>query len=61
MTETQTTTWHYKNLRIPTREEFYRNFGGVIYPSDFNTDNRGKNNNNGSIIAARIESDFRRK
>lgn len=61
MTKAQTTTQHYKTLRIPTREEFYRNFGGVIYPSDFNTDNRGNNNNSGSIIAARIESDYRHK
>lgn len=36
-------------------------FGGVIYPSDFNTDYRGKDNINGSTIAARIESDFRRE
>ena len=29
-------------------------FGGLIYPSDFNTDYRGKDNNNGSQIASRI-------
>lgn len=34
-------------------------FGGVIYPSDFNTDNRGKNNTYGSPIAKRIISDQR--
>lgn len=34
-------------------------FGGKIYFSDFNTDYRGKDNINGSSIAARIESDMR--
>lgn len=32
-------------------------FGGLIFPSDFNTDHRGKNNKNGSPIASRIISD----
>jgi hypothetical protein len=32
-------------------------FGGKIYLSDFETDYRGKNNTNGSIIAQRIISD----
>lgn len=59
MIETKTTTWNHNNLHIPTREEFHRNFGGIIYQSDFNTDYRGKDNTNGSIIAARIESDYR--
>ena len=36
-------------------------FGGLIYSSDFNTDYRGKDNTHGSIIASRIESDFRRE
>ena len=36
-------------------------FGGVIYPSDFNTDYRGKDNTNGSQIASRIETDRRRE
>ena len=34
-------------------------FGGIIYPSDFNTDYRGKDNTNGSLIAQRIERDKR--
>ncbi len=33
-------------------------FGGIIYQSDFETDYRGKDNNNGSSIAQRIVSDF---
>ena len=47
-----------------TTETFDRehtHFGGTIYTSDFNTDYRGKDNINGSSIAARIESDFRRE
>lgn len=36
-------------------------FGGIIYPSDFNTHYRGKNNTNGSQIASRIETDWRRE
>lgn len=32
-------------------------FGGIIYYSDFNTDYRRENNNNGSSIAQRIISD----
>lgn len=32
-------------------------FGGIIYPSDFNTDYRRKNNTNGSPIANRIAND----
>ncbi len=47
-------------------ETFYRtgthkidrsSFGGIIYPSDFNTDHRGKGNLYGSYIANRIISD----
>lgn len=34
-------------------------FGGYIYPSDFNTDYRGKDNPKGSPIARRILSDQR--
>lgn len=36
-------------------------FGGLIYPSDFNTDYRGKDSTNGSQIASRIEADRRRE
>lgn len=61
MTETKTITRTHNKLHSSTREEFHRNFGGVIYQSDFNTDYRGLGNINGSIIAARIESDRRRE
>lgn len=61
MAELQTTTQHYNKLHIPNREEFHRKFGGTVYQSDFNTDYRGKDNEDGSHIAARIESDYRRE
>ena len=34
-------------------------FGGIIYPSDFNTESRGKPRVNGSLTANRIAQDFR--
>lgn len=34
-------------------------FGGIILPSDFHTDYRGKNNTNGSSIARRIIGDHK--
>lgn len=34
-------------------------FGGVIYPSDFNTESRGKPHTNGSLTASRIAQDLR--
>lgn len=44
------------------RKENYKvdrsSFGGLIYPSDFNTDFRGRDRTNGSIIAKRIMSDL---
>lgn len=49
-------------------ETFYRignyntdptRFGGLIHYSDFNTDFRGKDNTDGSEIAARIMSDMK--
>lgn len=42
-----------------TFDKEHIHFGGKIYPSDFNTNYRGKDSTNGSSIAARIESDFR--
>ena len=49
-------TGNYKTERF---DKEHRHFGGLIYPSDFNTDYSGKDNTNGSTIAYRIESDFR--
>ncbi len=48
--------------KINTRGLFDKkhfHFGGKVYLSDFNTSVRGRDNFNGSSIAARIESDFR--
>lgn len=42
-------------------EADHTKFGGLIFPSDFNTDNRGKNNYGGSTIAIRIEADRQRE
>lgn len=36
-------------------------FGGLIFPSDFNTNYREKTNTYGSQIASRIEADQRRE
>ena len=51
------------HLKIKTErfDKEHRHFGGIIYPSDFNTDYTGKNNTTGSAIASRIRSDFRRE
>lgn len=59
MTEAKTATQNHGTLHIPTREEFHRHYGGKIYQSDFNMDCKRNSNTNGSIIASRIESDYR--
>lgn len=51
----------HKTNRYGIYEVDYTKFGGIIYPSDFNTDYRGKDSINGSQIASRIESDQRRE
>ncbi len=50
-----------KTNRYGIYEVDYTKFGGLIFPSDFNTDYRGKDNTNGSSIASRIETDRRRE
>lgn len=50
-----------KTNRYGIYEIDHTKFGGLIYPSDFNTDNRGKNNYGGSTIAIRIETDRQRE
>lgn len=46
-----------------TKTNFYKpdhtHFGGIIYLSDFETEWKGKKNQNGSIIASRIAGDKR--
>lgn len=46
-------------LKTTTCTVNHRTFGGIIYHSDFNTDDRSKYNKNGSTIAQRIISDKR--
>lgn len=47
----------HKTNRYGIYEVDHTKFGGIIYPSDFNTDYRGKDNTYGSKIAERIEAD----
>lgn len=44
---------------INTRDARHTTFGGYVFPSDFNTDNRGKNEPKGSPVARRIAFDQR--
>lgn len=39
----------------------HKHFGGIIFPSDFNTDLRGNDNIYGSSIAQRIHYDLKRE
>lgn len=41
------------------KTENHNTFGGIIFASDFNTDYRGKDSQNGSSIASRILSDWK--
>lgn len=45
--------------QTPNSYTDHSTFGGLIYPSDFETDYRGKDNTKGSPIAQRIASDQR--
>lgn len=53
-------TENHNTLHIPSKEEFHRHFGGYVYVSDFNTE-YNHSSANGSEIASRIESDYRRE
>ena len=46
-------------IRTPYCKTDHTRFGGIIYPTDFETKRREKNNQNGSLIASRIISDRR--
>ena len=51
------TNYYYKT---PTKtHKDPARFSGIIYASDFETDYRGNDNINGSIIAQRIMADWR--
>lgn len=53
-------TENHNKLHIPSREEFHRHFGGIVYGSDFNTE-YNHSSACGSEIASRIENDYRRE
>lgn len=44
--------------KTETFDKEHIHVGGKIYQSDFNTDYRGNDNTNGSVIASRIAADF---
>lgn len=48
-----------KNYGVLNKKPDHSRYGGRIYSYDFETEYRGKDNNNGSTIAARIAQDFR--
>ncbi|MCH5256463.1 MAG: hypothetical protein J1D87_04180 [Lachnospiraceae bacterium] len=50
-----------KMYKTTSFDKEHRLFGGIIYPSDFNTEYIGKRNVHGSKIASRIESDIRKE
>lgn len=52
---------NYYKVKTEIFDKKHRHFGGLIYPSDFNTDYRKNDNTYESAIASRIESDFRRE
>lgn len=52
---------NYLKVKTETFDKDHKHFGGLIYQTDFNTDYRGMDNLNGSPIASRIETDFRRE
>lgn len=51
----------HKTNRYGIYEVDRTKFGGLIFPSDFNTDYRGKDSTHGSQIASRIEADRQRE
>ena len=62
MTETQNRQIYkvdINSLYVPSRKELHKHYGGEIYPYDFNTDYKGKENKKGSVIASRIASEMR--
>lgn len=57
--ETETKLKNHNTLRIPSREEFRRHYGGALYESDFCTCHPVSFGiNKGSVIADKIMSDL---
>lgn len=60
--ETQTKLKNHDTLRIPSREEFHRYYGGNVHESEFCTCYPVSFGiNNGSVIAGKIASDLHRE
>jgi hypothetical protein len=60
--ETETRPKNHSTLRIPSREEFHRHYGGALYESDFCTYHPVSFGiNKGSVIADKIMSDLYRE
>ena len=60
--ETETKSKNHSTLRIPSREEFHRHYGGALYESDFCTYHPVSFRiNKGSVIADKIMSDLYRE
>ena len=62
MTEKKTQPDNHNTLRIPSREEFHRHFGGKLYESDFCTEHpRTYKETKGSSIASKIAEDYKQE
>lgn len=60
--ETETKLKNHNTLRIPSREEFHRHYGGALYESDFCTCHPVSFRiNKGSVIADKIMTDLYRE
>lgn len=60
--ETQTKPKNHDTLRIPSREEFHRYYGGNIHELEFCTCHPiSFGINDGSVVANKIASDLRRE
>lgn len=60
--ETETRSKSHSTLRIPSRDEFHRHYGGALYESDFCTYHPVSFGiNNGSVIADKIMTDLYRE
>lgn len=60
--ETETKSKNHSTLRIPSRDEFHRHYGGALYESDFCTYHPVSFGiNNGSAIANKIASELNRE
>lgn len=60
--ETETKSKNHSTLRIPSRDEFHRHYGGALYESDFCTCRPiSFGTSSGSVIANKIASELYRE